>query len=124
MITVTREKVEAAEKELAWLKMNQVKDGAIRMSPTGPNESPNAPRRPQIHQELEELGCAVESLENAIAVLHDRLSMVTRPLPPCAVQPPQENEQKVPLSSVISEYRKKVRQFQSIITELTDRLEV
>lgn len=81
-------------------------------------------QRPQIHQELEELGYAIESLEKALSCLHDRLSMVTRPaMTSPSGQEPKETE-KVPLSSVISEYRKKIRLLQGYVSDLTDRLEL
>lgn len=118
--------------ELAEMNMNQARKIA-RQSPVLSNlaictEGPcltKAPRRPEVQQELEELGCAIDALEQAFFVLHDRLSMVTRVLPPGIACPPEGNDAlKVPLSNIISEYRKRVRVFQNIVTELTDRVEV
>jgi hypothetical protein len=128
-ITVTRAQIEAAEKNLSQLRMNhenQVKGGEMSLPPSlcGPSEAPNALRRPQVHQDLEELGYAVDSLEKAIAGLRDRLLIVARPAPSVAGGLPDDSEQKVPLSSIISEYRKRIRKSQTIITELTDSLEV
>jgi hypothetical protein len=82
------------------------------------------PQRPQIHQELEEMGYAIESLEKALSCLHDRLSMVTRPATPSPTGTEPKEIQKVPLSNVISEHRKKIRLLQWYASDLTDRLEI
>ena len=139
MVTITQEQIEEAEKNLAVLKKNQANDSCAKssrnewrglvygsISEPSPCQTPGpAQRRPQVHQELEELGYAIDSLEKAIAGLHDRLSMVTREVQPCPQCAPETAEmQKVPLSNIISEYRKKVRLFQKIVTDLTDRVEV
>ncbi len=127
MIRVTQEAFEAAEKNLGWLGLKKANmcAGPIAQCEPQPCGDNVHPRRPQVHQELEELGYAIDSLEKAIAGLHDRLTMVTRVVPQRQACPPETSEiQKVPLSGIISEYRWKVRLFQNIVTDLTDNIEV
>lgn len=127
MATITRELVEAAEKNLEWLRQQRNMSAETPTCALGNQIDNVTSRRPQVHEELSELGCAIDSLEKAIAVLHDRLSMVTRVGPPREVttgRPEPTETQKVPLSNIISEYRLKVRLFQTIVTDLTERVEV
>lgn len=97
----------------------------LRMNVPSPMCEAVAPQqRLQIHQELEELGYAIESLEKALSCMHGRLSMVTRPGTPSPAGAEPSETQKVPLSNIISEYRKKICYFQCYVSDLTDRLEV
>lgn len=126
MATITKEQIEAAEKNLAWMKSQGIKLAGGQAGLCAPCEPSNVPpRRPQVHEDLAELGYAIDSLEKAIGGLCERLSSVTCTLPSYPTCSPEAAEpQKVPLANIISEYRKRVRSFQDIVMGLTERLEV
>ena len=118
---VTIEQIEAAEKNLAFLRQ-QRDDGATTVR--GLDRPPENKRSPEVMLEISELSDAIMRLEKTISILHDRLSMVTRPPTPCGASGGEEPDSLVPTVSILREQRRKVFAFNCVLADLIDRLEV